>query len=139
MSAPLRPHSSHRNSSQYFATRTQTASQFAPTAHAFDTLPVRRASGNSDRSKRSTAISQMLTYKHLVEVIVQYLMKEGFTFIEAYEQVLAVGRLNPLTTARQLALNNPSIDQESFLEFKAYNACTRLKRRYNKVLAALTA
>lgn len=139
MSAPLRPHSPSRNSSQYFATRPQVASQFAPTVHTFDASHTRRVGRDSDRSKQPSSTNQMQVYKRLVEVLVQYLMQEGFTFIEAYEQVLAVGRLNPLTTTRQIALNNPSIDQESFLEFKAYNACTRLKRRYNKVLAVMPA
>ena len=82
-------------------------------------------------------LSQMDSYKHLIEAIVRYLMKEGFTFIEAYEQVLAVGRLNPLTTVNQLTLANPIIDPEAFLEFKARNAITRLMYRYSKVIAAL--
>jgi hypothetical protein len=76
----------------------------------------------------------MQTYKDLIDTIVRCLIKEGFTFIEAYEEVLSVGRLDPRTTIHHLAHNNPSSDRESLLEFKAYNASCRLQRKYAMVL-----
>jgi hypothetical protein len=77
----------------------------------------------------------LLTYKKLIETIVPYLMREGFSFVEAYDQVLMVGRLNPFITASQLPQTNPTVDREALLEFKAFNACSRLRRRYSRVLA----
>ena len=79
----------------------------------------------------------MLTYKKLIETIVPFLMQEGFSFIEAYDQVLLVGRLNPFTTVSQLPSTHPTVDREALLEFKAFNACSRLRRRYSKVLATV--
>lgn len=93
------------------------------------------ASTHSRPSTRKTGPSCLLTYKKLIETIVPYLMREGFSFVEAYDQVLMVGRLNPFITASQLPQTNPTVDREALLEFKAFNACSRLRRRYSRVLA----
>ncbi len=138
MSAPIHPKhsascSTHRPAAFWNVAHRHRTSQ--------ETEPLDSAAGmhNYNQSRVTLAPrSQMYTYKKMVETIVRYLMKEGFTFIEAYEQVLVVGRLNPLTTANQLILTNPTVDPETFLEFKAHNAVTRLKRRYAKVIAALS-
>jgi pyruvate/2-oxoacid:ferredoxin oxidoreductase beta subunit len=140
MSSPIRPHPSAPCPSQYSAARAYLGSRFTSTPEAVPEPP-QTSMGLAQKHypKGKARVTQMQLYKRLIELIVQYLMKEGFTFIEAYEQVLAIGRLNPHTTASQIRLNNPSIDRESFLEFKAYNASIRLKRRYGKVLAAAIA
>ena len=78
--------------------------------------------------------SQMFLYKKLIETIVQHLMKEGLGFIEAYDEVLLVGRLNPFITAKQLPNTNPTMDRKALLEFKAHNAILRLQHHYDRLL-----
>jgi len=65
-------------------------------------------------------------------------MKEGLTFIEAYEKVLAVGRLDPYTTPHHFVQIDPSSDRETLLEFKAYNASCRLQRQFSRLLSKYT-
>jgi hypothetical protein len=140
MSAPIHTHTSSPRSSQYSAARAQTGNRFVPTIQSVESNTARELGiAQSYPALRKEKTNQMQVYKKLVEAIVRYLMREGFTFIEAYDQVLAIGRLNPHLTASQMAFNNPSIDRESFLEFKAYNASTRLKRRFSKILTDLNA
>ncbi|WP_421657867.1 hypothetical protein [Leptothermofonsia sp. ETS-13] len=139
MSVPTRPHRSAPCASQYSAARACTDNRFTSTLEAVPESHTSMGLTQKHYPKGKAKAAQMQLYKRLVELIVQYLVREGFTFIEAYEQVLAIGRLNPHTTASQIRLNNPSIDPESFLEFKAYNASIRLKRRYSKVVTAAIA
>ncbi len=73
-------------------------------------------------------------YKEMVEAIARSLMKQGLTFIEAYEEVLAIGRLDPQITVQQVGQGNPSSDRVALLEFKAYNAVCRLRNKYSDLL-----
>lgn len=70
-------------------------------------------------------------YRNLVDAIVQDLMSNGLTFIEAYEQVLETARLHPSTTVHHLHSVAPETDPEALLNLKVLNAVARLQRRYH--------
>jgi hypothetical protein len=138
MSVSIRPHSSTLSSSPYSPARHQVAGYFSPAIEKNEpryTHEKQTGVAQTCSPAETKNLNYIQFYQKLIEVVVRQLIREGLTFIEAYDQVLAVGRLNPSISANQLSLNNPSVDQKSFLEFKAYNACIRLKRRYTRILA----
>lgn len=139
MSASIRPHSSALSSSHYSPVRYQVSSYFSPAVEQIKpryTQEKQVGVAQTRSSAKTKNLNYIEVYQKLIEVVVRQLIREGLTFIEAYDQVLAVGRLNPSISANQLSLNNPSVDQKSFLKFKAYNASIRLKRKYTRILAA---
>lgn len=85
-------------------------------------------------SSSAKAVVQMQHYNDLIERLVRYLMQEGCNFIEAKDQVLAVGRLDPRTTVHHLGQTDPMTDRESLLGFKAHNAIGRLQRQYAELI-----
>lgn len=85
-------------------------------------------------SPSAKAAAQMQRYNELIERLVRCLMQEGYNFIEAKDQVLTVGRLDPRTTVRDLGHTDPTTDREALLGFKAYNAIGRLQRQYAELI-----
>lgn len=85
-------------------------------------------------SPSAKAAAQMQHYNELIERLVRYLMQEGRNFIEAHDEVLAVGRLDPRTTVCDFNQLDPTTDSEALLGFKAYNAIGRLQRQYAELI-----
>jgi hypothetical protein len=85
-------------------------------------------------SASAKAAAQMQRYNELIERLVRYLMREGQNFIEAYDEVLTVGRLDPKTSVYDFAHLEPTSDREALLGFKAHNAIARLQRHYAELI-----
>ncbi|GAB4323128.1 MAG: hypothetical protein OHK0047_06910 [Leptolyngbyaceae cyanobacterium] len=85
-------------------------------------------------SPSAKATTQMQRYNELIERLVCYLMQEGYNFMEAKDEVLTIGRLDPHTTVRDFDQLDPMTDREALLGFKAYNAIVRLQRRYAELI-----
>lgn len=81
-------------------------------------------------SSSAKAAALMRRYNALLEYLVCILMQDGYSSTEAYDEVLAVARLDPRATVQDFSSIDPFTDCEALLGFKAHNAIARLKRKY---------
>lgn len=104
--------------------------------HAFSSATIAPSAQPASQrwSASAKAAAQMQYYNEFIHRLVRYLMREGYNFVEAYDEVLAAGRLDPRTTVRDLGQMDPMTDREALLGFKAYNAIGRLQRKYAELI-----